>query len=480
LPAWLDRSIARRVALLAAIIVAAVAGSVGLLVVGVVLRGAPAGERDAVLWVAVAGGACTVGASAIGTWFIVDRMLSRRLRMLTEVVQAATRGRYLAGARSTAPDELGTLSRAFDTLVGQITDLSVQQIESGRELAWTRHELKLKETVALLFELTQTLGTETELDAILRAMCARVAPALGVAEMAILLYDERTGELVTRATAGFPAEEDPIGVSFSTREGAVGSAITSKRPVYIPDTRNDPRYLYFKGRHPMDGSFACLPMTLGARAVGVMTALRPGVDQFGETDRRLLESLAGTAGLAIAHAQVTARLSELAMTDELTQVANRRLLMDRLGRELDRSQRSQRPLAVLMADLDHFKRVNDVYGHLRGDEALRLVSRELGAHLRRMDTVGRYGGEEFVVLLPETGRAQALVVAEKLREAVKALRFPDDMTLTISIGVAVVPEDGHDAEALIDAADRALLQAKRDGRDRVVAHSPAPSAAQAK
>jgi diguanylate cyclase (GGDEF)-like protein len=479
LASWLSRSVARRVAALAAAIAAAVAAVVGLGVVGLVLGDEPADERRRLMLVALVGGVGTVLAVAAGTWAIVERLLARRLRELTEVVQAAERGRYLTKVKSQRDDELGILSRAFDHLVSQITDLSVAQIESGRELEWTRRELRLKETVALIFELTQSLSAETDVDAILRAMCERVAPGLSVAEMALLLYDERAQQLTVRATAGFTPETDPRGMRFGADEGAVGLVATSGQSLYIRDTKTDPRYLHFKGKHVHEGSFMCVPMKLPGRLVGVLMALREGVDMFGETDRRLLESLASTAGLAIAHAEMTARLAELAVTDELTQVANRRFLLERLVREVDRARRGTRPLAVLMLDLDHFKRVNDEYGHQRGDEVLRGVARELRAQLRRIDTVGRYGGEEFVVLLPDTARAQALHVAEKLRESVKHAAFPDGLTMTISIGVAGLPEDASEPDALIEAADRALFAAKRAGRDRVTVYQPGQAAREA-
>jgi diguanylate cyclase (GGDEF)-like protein len=460
------------VAARAAFIALVTSGTAGLIVAASAFGDVSVREHRHLLYVSVVAGAATLTATALGTWWVVDRLLAERLRRFTGAVLSAARGRYPVGAHSAAPDELGDLSRAFDSLVTEVTDLSVQQIESGRELEWTRRELRLKNAVALLFELTQTLTTETDIDTVLRTLCARVAPALGVAEMAILRYDERSGQLTVRATAGFEAEQDPLGVTFSASEGLVGLVATSGTPLYIADTSVDERYLYFKGKHRVDGSFACLPLKLPGRLVGVLTLLRRGVAQFAETDRHVLESLASSTTLAVAHAEMTARLSELATTDELTQVANRRLLMDRLGRELERARRTDKPLAVLMADLDHFKRVNDEYGHLRGDEVLRLVAHELGAHLRRMDTVGRYGGEEFVILVPDTPREQGQVVAEKLRQSIAALSFPDGLTLTISIGVAVFPSDADDPAGIIDAADRALLAAKRRGRNQVALYEP--------
>lgn len=182
-------------------------------------------------------------------------------------------------------------------------------------------------------------------------------------------------------------------------------------------------------------------------------------------ERRLVET-----GAALREA--TARLEQLAATDALTGLANRRVFDERLGEEFRRSRRYGRPLAVLMIDLDHFKRVNDEYGHPFGDLVLVGAAEIARASLREFDLVARYGGEEFVVLLPETGVDAALAVAEKLRSGVSAREFERNGTsvrTSVSIGVAGLPDPEIDDEhALVARADEALYAAKRSGRDRVV------------
>jgi len=160
------------------------------------------------------------------------------------------------------------------------------------------------------------------------------------------------------------------------------------------------------------------------------------------------------------------KLAELSVTDELTGLANRRLLEARLQEETARSQRTGRPFVLLMIDLDHFKRVNDRYGHQKGDEVLRECAAALRGNVRKTDFVGRYGGEEFCVLLPETPLAGARVAAEKLRQAAKALPEP---VPTVSIGVACW-QPRNTADEIIERADQALYEAKKAGRDRVVVY----------
>lgn len=468
---WLKRSVGRRVAALSALLGALLVAAVVLVGLKILLVDQPADVRREFTQVAVIAGGAAVVVVAIGTWLLIERLLSGALRDLTRVVRAAEKRQYLARARSDRTDEIGELSRAFDQLCSTITDLSAAMIDSDRELAWTKRELQLKEALSLLFELGQTINAESDLGSVLRAIPAKVAPALGYEEMAILLYDDRTGSLVVQSTFGFPPGDDVIGMTFAVNEGIVGIVAATGAPLVINDTAADQRYLHYKGKHTTDGAFVCVPMKLQGKLLGVFNVLRPHAGSFHDEDVRLLGSLASYSALAIAHAETTLRLHDLSVTDELTGVANRRLLIERLAREVERARRSERPLSALMVDLDHFKRVNDELGHLRGDDVLRGIARVLAENVRRLDTVGRYGGEEFALLLPDSPRAQALLVAEKLRSAVTEIA-PGGVRLTVSVGVATLPDDATTGEALIDAADRALLAAKRAGRDRVVAYEP--------
>jgi len=175
------------------------------------------------------------------------------------------------------------------------------------------------------------------------------------------------------------------------------------------------------------------------------------------------------ASIAVERWQQISELRRLATTDQLTGLHNRAYFMDSAEAELRRSERFGHPTAVLMADLDHFKRVNDQYGHAAGDEALRIFARILGETTRTVDLVGRIGGEEFTILLPETGRDAALQVAERLRAAVEAASFEfGGVTIryTVSLGVSV-RQGGDTLDRLLARADDALYAAKHGGRNRV-------------
>ena len=165
------------------------------------------------------------------------------------------------------------------------------------------------------------------------------------------------------------------------------------------------------------------------------------------------------------------QLLQLSLTDPLTELNNRRHLMEILSTEFERSRRTTDPCALLMVDLDHFKRVNDNYGHQQGDVVLRATAQEIKRQLRQYDSAARFGGEEFALLLPETSPKDALMVAERLRQSLCDMQFSgsiSELTITASFGIATIPHEQIDSiEDLIRIADDALYLAKSNGRNRV-------------
>jgi diguanylate cyclase (GGDEF)-like protein len=234
-------------------------------------------------------------------------------------------------------------------------------------------------------------------------------------------------------------------------------------------------------RRPPPASVALAPLVLRHRLVGCLNQGSEDPLHFTpETATDLLEHLAAVTALCLDNALNHERLRLDGLTDPLTQVANRRFFERRLEEEVQRWRRHQRPLACLLVDVDHFKRINDRYGHPRGDAVLKAVAELLGRDRRASDVLARYGGEEFVLLLPDTTLEQARCIAERIRARVaQAAMGPQDdaglvgAAVTVSIGVAVldaemVPDAQEAGARLLAQADAALLQAKRLGRNRVV------------
>jgi diguanylate cyclase (GGDEF)-like protein len=215
---------------------------------------------------------------------------------------------------------------------------------------------------------------------------------------------------------------------------------------------------------PADHLVLSLDDEVGDRLL-VLYAPRPG---FTASDRELASSLAGHGRIALDNAHLHGLVRRQAVTDDLTDLANRRRFMDALRQEVARHARLDTPLALVLFDLDHFKQINDRCGHQAGDEVLRSTADVIRGRVRETDLAARIGGEEFAVILPGTGLEGAVSLAENLRSDIASgVAVPDaDLTLTASFGVAE-HRAGDPAEALIGAADRALYRAKADGRDLV-------------
>ena len=227
---------------------------------------------------------------------------------------------------------------------------------------------------------------------------------------------------------------------------------------------------------PLPAASVCVPLLAQGEAVGVLHVQAKA--PLSEAQERLAQAVADQAALALVNLQLRQSLREQATRDPLTGLFNRRHLEESLQRELRRAERRQRPLGVVMVDLDHFKRCNDTFGHEVGDELLRAVGHFLQTHIRGEDLACRYGGEEFLLILTDSSLEDTRKRAEELRGGVKGLDVrPRGVALgpvSASLGVAVFPEHGVTADALVRAADAALYQAKAEGRDRVVVGQPPP------
>lgn len=227
----------------------------------------------------------------------------------------------------------------------------------------------------------------------------------------------------------------------------------------------DCKFIKHEADLPQYSKYTVLPLSLDQNPIGYLVA-----DGISGQDREKFHILAQQFMLGIKRALLYRKVQELAIKDGLTCVFSRRYLMERFKEEIARSEKFNYKFSLLMVDIDHFKDYNDRYGHFVGDAILKEVSTTVRENIRQIDLVGRYGGEEFVVILTETDREGGQFAAERIRQAIEAKKiraYDEDLKITISIGIAVFPEDSRQTQALIDNADQALYQAKQSGRNRV-------------
>ncbi|MBD3163358.1 MAG: diguanylate cyclase, partial [Candidatus Eisenbacteria bacterium] len=219
------------------------------------------------------------------------------------------------------------------------------------------------------------------------------------------------------------------------------------------------------------GSFLSVPLIVQGELIGVLNMSHAQTKAFGEEHLRMAILIAGQSAGVIQRFLMYEEMSRLAITDPLTGLFNRRHLQEHLAGEIHRSRRYDHVFSIAIIDIDGFKELNDAHGHGLGDRILTEMGRLMRKHARSSDLTSRYGGDEFVVLMPETDPGQAARAGERLRAAIAAHMFPRRKKLTASVGIATFPSDGTTAEALVRKADRALLDAKKNGRNRVLVSS---------
>lgn len=291
----------------------------------------------------------------------------------------------------------------------------------------------------------------------------------------LMILDNKNKVLSIKAARGME-KSLADGLKVKVGEGISGSIAAKGVPVIVkdiedevPSWKNRPRY--------RTKSFISIPLKLENRVIGVINvADKLSGGAFSEEDLHLLLSFSNYASIAIergAYYSMSEELKMLSMTDPLTALFNRRYFRERLYEEVERVKRHDGCFSTVIIDIDNFKQFNDRYGHVAGDELLKGVSRAVKDAVRSMDVVSRYGGEEFAVILPETNKKDAVVIAERMRKGVQEYRPPHnifDELPTISLGVAEFPADASHIDDLINKADRAMYLAKRMGKNRVVVY----------
>lgn len=251
-------------------------------------------------------------------------------------------------------------------------------------------------------------------------------------------------------------------------QGSASSIIIQQKPCIVPDTHEEPFYDQEAMQSCNIRAYVGLPLIVNTKVVGVLYANDNRPHNYTDDDLHFLQTLANRASIAIYRVQQFTEVQLQAITDHLTGVLNRRQLFNLGELEFRRARRFNRPLSAIMLDIDHFKKINDTYGHARGDNVLIALTQFLKPQLREFDILGRYGGEEFVIILPGANFNSARNVAYRLRQGVQERPILNGtISITISLGVAELTEKISNFSSLINEADLAMYEAKRAGRNRV-------------
>ncbi len=332
---------------------------------------------------------------------------------------------------------------------------------------------RLLQKLSTFSELGKALTSSLNVDEILNVVVEKVQALLEPKNWSLLLIDPETEGLTFKVVVGEDAGK-LVGTKLASGEGIAGWVAKEQKPLLVPDVSKDSRFSPKVDRLTKFNthSVVCVPLVARGHCHGVIELINNiNESSFSEEDLLLLTTMGDYTAIALENAVFIQKVEELTITDDLTGLYNSRFLQGRVDYEVKRAKRFDYDLSMIFLDLDLFKNVNDIHGHLMGSKLLKEVAELLIHKTRNTDMVCRYGGDEFIILMPETSKKNALYVANKLRNAVKKQEFLVDegikYRLTSSFGVASFPVDAKSKDELIQMADKAMYRIKNRDRDGV-------------
>jgi diguanylate cyclase (GGDEF)-like protein len=388
------------------------------------------------IW-AIAIGAMVLG---VGSMLLLTRNVVPRVRRYSQFAAAVASGDLSRRLTPRGSDELTTLGRALNEMV-------------ERRSAVAKHRAVQTEFVDAL----QVTDSEEIAHDLLRRQIERSIPASSV-----VVLNRNNSENRLEATTKL-REDSSLKQTLIDAKPRSCMAVLFARP-HREEPEHEP-LTHCEVCGKAGGRTTCEPLLVGGEVIGSVLVEHP--EPLGEQDTAALRESVSQAAPVLANLRNLALAEFRASTDGLTGLPNKRAIQDTIKRMTAQSSRTVSPLSAIAFDLDHFKQINDSYGHGRGDDVLATVGAVLSESVRTNDFVGRNGGEEFIILLPDTDTHHATVVAEKIRGAVAAITVPGvERDITASLGIATIPDHAGDGDQLVRSADRALYVAKTNGRNR--------------
>jgi diguanylate cyclase (GGDEF)-like protein len=324
----------------------------------------------------------------------------------------------------------------------------------------------------MLHDVAKALTSSLNLDSLLQTIMEKVATCFRPDTWSLLMTDEEHHELYFAIAVG-DASESLKSVRLRIGEGIAGWVAEHGTPLVVPDVTKDERFASRIDQLTRceTRSILCVPLTSKNKILGVIQLINVDMSSFGDDQFMLLQAMADYAAIAIDNARAVEKIQELTITDDCTGLYNARHLYNSIEAEVYRSTRFGYEFSILFLDLDRFKQVNDSFGHLIGSRLLCEIGGTVKSRLRLIDYAFRYGGDEFVALLPQTGKHSAQIVARRLRDILRTTTFHlgegIDLNIRASMGVASFPDDAKTAHDLIRRADEMMYSVKNTSRDAI-------------
>ncbi len=374
------------------------------------------------------------------------------------------------------PDTIGILRKPYTYsnlkgMIGKALKRREQYLSNQQTVESLKRKIKEMET---LNEIVRAINSSLLPKEILKIVMEKTADFVNAEGWSILLLDREKEELVFEAAAG-EAGQKLIGIRLKINQGVAGWVARTGRSLIVADVSKDPRFYdgVDKRTKFTTKSILCVPMKSRDKIIGVVEVVNKiGGEPFTKDDLEIFENLVQHITIALRNAQIYRKMEETSLTDDLTKLFNTRYCNQILDELVKERLSTQGKISLIFFDVDFFKLVDDNYGHLVGSETLRLIGERAKSVIRDKDIAVRYGGDEYIIVLPDTDKPTAAIIAERIRKVIEEKPFPaqDGRTfnVTVTLGVATFPEDARTRDDLIGRADKAMYQGKMTGRNKVV------------